>query len=503
MDNRFGHLLVQELFQKGYFTSVFKAYDESQNKGVLLQIITPIFSSNKRYNQLLADYAHKMESQQTSGILPISNVLTDSDRVGVVYDLPTGLSSEWETFSSLDTQTTAEVINTCQKSVVMAFSWLEENNILHRALRPDSIAFHEASNQAFLTLSGHFEALFYLETEQNPAYQGQFQANFYKPERIGVFKNYDINDEYYSFAKTWYFLDMLKNQIPVKTIDSNLQALSVSAENPMAEQLNVFLRGDLQAKQQIFAAHFQETVVPPSEKLVEQEQPIITESVAIEIPRGIEEDSKVELPPFQQPTVKQSNDSLEENDNKDEHKKLVFFPWKKYSLIAGVAAIILILVSIIYSNLSVTESVSSKQTIGSNEPKVDEQPKQDSIQSELKIPNTPQNNSPAQDAKEPKINPTTSSTSALASIDNSYGIYQLDALSNLIDVSQTLSKGDRKLLNAKAYEIYSNLPQMASQLTTSDQRKLCNYRSKFENHLRRNGFAVNAGIAKNLDVHCN
>ena len=128
MENRFGHLLVQELFQKGYFTSVFKAYDESQNKGVLLQIITPIFSSNKRYNQLLADYAHKIESQQTSGVLPISNVLTDSDRVGVVYDLPTGLSSEWGTFSSLDTQTTAEVINTCQKSMVMAFSWLEKNN---------------------------------------------------------------------------------------------------------------------------------------------------------------------------------------------------------------------------------------------------------------------------------------------------------------------------------------------------------------------------------------
>jgi serine/threonine protein kinase len=501
--NRFGHLLVQELFQKGYFTSVFKAYDESQNKGVLLQIITPIFSSNKRYNQLLADYAHKMVSHQTYCLLPISNVLTDSDRVGVVYDLPTGLSSEWGTFSSLDTQTTAEVINTCQKSMVMSFSWLEENNILHRALRPDSIAFHEASNQAFLTLSGLFEALFYLETEQNPAYQGQFQANFYKPERIGVFKNYDINDEYYSFAKTWYYLDMIKNQIPVKTIESNLQALSVSSENPMAEQLNVFLGGDLLAKQQIFATHFQETITQTAEKLVEQEQPISTESIAIETPTVLEEDSQVELPPFQQTTVKQNEGSLEENDSNDEDKKLVLFPWKKYGLITGLAAVILILVSIIYTNLTVKESVSSQQTLGANQPKEDELLRKDSIQSEQKNPTTPKKNIPTKDLEEIKTNPTTSSTSALASIDNSYGIFQLDALSNLIDISQTLSKGDRKLLNAKANEIYTNLPQMASQLTSSDQRKLCNYRSKFENHLRRNGFSISGSIAKNLEVHCN
>jgi hypothetical protein len=151
----------------------------------------------------------------------------------------------------------------------------------------------------------------------------------------------------------------------------------------------------------------------------------------------------------------------------------------------------------------VKESVSSQQTLGANQPKEDELLRKDSIQSEQKNPTTPKKNIPTKDLEEIKTNPTTSSTSALASIDNSYGIFQLDALSNLIDISQTLSKGDRKLLNAKANEIYTNLPQMASQLTSSDQRKLCNYRSKFENHLRRNGFSISGSIAKNLEVHCN
>jgi hypothetical protein len=499
--NRFGHLLVQELFQKGYFTSVFRAFDTTKNKGVLLQIITPIFSANNGYNHLISEFGKQIKDLTSESFLSITEQLTSGGRIGLVYELPDGLAEEWDTFKSEETTASAELVENCQKTLSAAFSNLQNHQLLHRALRPDALVFNSTNNKAFFSFFGMIENLFYLQTQQNPAYQGQFQANFYKPERIGVFKNYDINDEYYSFAKTWYFFEMIKNQIPAKIIDSNLQALSVSSENPMADQLNVLLGGDLLAKQQIFAAHFQESITQPAEKLVEQEQPISTESIAT--PTAVEEDSQVELPPFQQPTVKQNEGSLEENDSNDKDKKLVVFPWKKYGLITGVAAVILILVSIIYTNLTVKESVSSKQTLSTNKPKEDELLKKDSIQSDQKNPTTPQKNIPTQDLEEIKTNPTTSSTSALASIDNSYGIYQLDALSNLIDISQTLSKGDRKLLNAKANEIYSNLPQMASQLTTSDQRKLCNYRSKFENHLRRNGFSISGSIAKNLEVHCN
>ena len=32
--NYFGHLQVQDLFQKGYFTNVYRAFDPSKNKGV-------------------------------------------------------------------------------------------------------------------------------------------------------------------------------------------------------------------------------------------------------------------------------------------------------------------------------------------------------------------------------------------------------------------------------------------------------------------------------------
>jgi serine/threonine protein kinase len=503
MENCFEHLQVQELFQKGYFTSVFRAFDTTKNKGVLLQIITPIFSANNGYNQLLSEFGKQIKDLTSESFLSMTEQLTSGGRIGLVYELSDGLAEEWDTFTSSETTASAELVENCQKTLSAAFSNLQNHQLLHRALRPDALVFNSKTNKAFFSFFGMIENLFYLQTQQNPAYQGQFQATFYKPERLGVFKNYDINDEYYSFAKTWYFLDMIKNQIPAKIIDSNLQALSVSSENPMAEQLNVFLGGDLLAKQQIFATHFQETITQTAEKLVEQEQPISTESIAIETPTVLEEDSQVELPPFQQTTVKQNEGSLEENDSNDEDKKLVLFPWKKYGLITGLAAVILILVSIIYTNLTVKESVSSQQTLGANQPKEDELLRKDSIQSEQKNPTTPKKNIPTKDLEEIKTNPTTSSTSALASIDNSYGIFQLDALSNLIDISQTLSKGDRKLLNAKANEIYTNLPQMASQLTSSDQRKLCNYRSKFENHLRRNGFSISGSIAKNLEVHCN
>ena len=104
-----------------------------------------------------------------------------------------------------------------------------------------------------------------------------------------------------------------------------------------------------------------------------------------------------------------------------------------------------------------------------------------------------------------KIIPTEldNTISPFSILDNSSGISQLDNLSSLIDQYKKLSKNNQALLNKKTNEIYANLPQMIEGLKESDQRKLCNYRSKFENYLRRNGSKVNESIAKNLDDHCN
>ena len=70
-------------------------------------------------------------------------------------------------------------------------------------------------------------------------------------------------------------------------------------------------------------------------------------------------------------------------------------------------------------------------------------------------------------------------------------IYQLDELSKLIDRAGTLSAKDRALLVAKASAIYTNLPKLVGQLTSSDQRKLWNYSGEFANYLKRNAATAN------------
>lgn len=516
--NRFGHLLVQELFQKGYFTSVFKAYDESQNKGVLLQIITPIFSSNKRYNSLLAEYAKKNNFPTSSCILPVSDVITDSERTGLVYELPTALAQEWSNFTSTDTQTTSALIDTCQKALATAFTFLMKNNVLHRALRPDSIAFHEDSNQAFLTLCGYFEGLFYLETEQNPAFQGQFQAPFYKAERLGSFAHYDINDDYQGFAKTWYYLDLIRNATPAKTISSNLQAASISTENPLSEQLNVLLGGNLQAKHQTFAESFQlEAPTPPiEEKQIEQEPQDIQETIVEETPPVIEEKPKVEFPPFEQPPIIQRNKEEETAEVEQEKEELTItvFQWKKYAAVAGGLVALILVFVYIYSNLSGAEVEQPKQSTAQNENSNNSnEEKSPTAEKENKTPGPDKTPKIEEPIKETKLNPgkvtvsntppTLTPSSVFSTLDNSYGIYQLDELSNLIDRASSLSASDRKLLLSKTSSIYSALPQMVNNMPTSDQRKLCNYRSKFANHLKRNGYSVNNSVENKLDPYCN
>jgi hypothetical protein len=513
--NRFGHLLVQELFQKGYFTSVFKAYDESQNRGVLLQIITPIFSSNKRYNSLLAEYAKKNNFPAASSILPVSGVITDSERTGLVYELPTGLSQEWSNFTSTDTQTSSAVSDTCQKALAIAFTFLMKNNVLHRALRPDSIAFHEASNQAFLTLCGYFEALFYLETEQNPAFQGQFQAHFYKAERLGSFAHYDINDDYHGFAKTWYYLDLIRNATPAKTITSNLQAISISTEYPLAEQLNVLLGGNLQAKHQTFAESFQ--LEAPSarieEKQIEQEPQDIQETIVEEKQPVVEEKPKV--PPFEQPPIIKRNEEEETFQVEQEKREIAtsVFPWKKYAAVAGGLAALILVFVYIYSNLAGSEVEQPKQSTAQNENSNEtNKEKLPSAEKENKTPSPGETPKIEEPIKETKLNPgkvTVSNTppnppssSVFSTLDNSYGIYQLDELSNLIDRVSSLSASDRKLLLSKTSSIYSALPQMVNNMPTSDQRKLCNYSGEFSNFLRRNGITVSPSIEKTLNPYC-
>jgi hypothetical protein len=516
--NRFGHLVVQELFQKGYFTSVFKAYDESQNKGVFLQIITPIFSSNKGYNSLLADYAKKHNFPSSSSILPVSDVITDSERIGLVYELPTGLSHEWNNFTSTDTQTSSVVSDACQKALATAFTFLMKNNVLHRALRPDSIAFHEASNQAFLTLCGHFEALFYLETGQNPVYQGQFQAHFYKTERLGSFAHYDINDDYHGFAKTWQYFALTGNATPDKTIRSNLQAPRISSENPLAEQLNVLLGGNLQAKHHTFAESFHHVAptAPIEEKHIEQELQGVQVPIVEEMSPVIEEKPKVEFPPFEQPTVIERNEEEERAQVEREKGEVTtaLFPWKKYAAVAGGLAALTMLVVYFYTNQ--TESkveqpkqhvVEAKNTDDTNEEKFPSIEKENKTPSPVKTPNI------EEPLTETKLNPgkvTASNTpsplpvsSVFSTLDSSYGISQLEEISKLIDRSNALSASDCTLLISKIRFIYDALPTLVTQLPSSDQRKLCNYRSKFANHLRRSGSSVNNSIEIILEPYCN
>ena len=515
--NRFGHLLVQELFQKGYFTSVFKAYDEGQNKGVLLQIITPIFSSNKRYNSLLAEYVKKNNFPASSSILPVSAVITDSERTGLVYELPTGLAQEWSNFTSADIQTSSVVSDTCQKALATAFTFLMKNNVLHRAMRPDSIAFHEASNLAFITLCGHFEALFYLETDQNPAFQGQFQALFYKTERLGSFAHYDINDDYQGFAKTWYYLDLIRNATPAKTLISNLLAASISTENPLSAQLNVLLGGNLQAKHQTFSESFQleEPTPPIEEKQIEEETQDIQETIVEEKPPVVEEKPKVEFPPFEQPPIIQRNEEEEKIQVEYEKEELAItvFPWKKYAAVtSGLVALILVFVYI-YSNLSGARVEQPKQTTpqteNSNESTKEKLP---SAEKENKTPSPGKTPKIEEPIKETKLNPgkvtvsntppTPTPSSVFSTLDNSYGIYQLDELSKLIDRASTLSASDRKLLLSKTSTIYATLPSLINHLTSSDQRKLCNYSGEFSNFLRRNGTIVSPSIEKTLNPYC-
>ena len=99
---QFGHLQVQDLFQKGYYTNVYRAFDPSKNKGVLLQIITPIFSANNRYNKLLAKFTKGLQDLTNGSFLSITQHINYADRIGLVYDLPHGSAEEWETFTYSD-----------------------------------------------------------------------------------------------------------------------------------------------------------------------------------------------------------------------------------------------------------------------------------------------------------------------------------------------------------------------------------------------------------------
>jgi hypothetical protein len=509
--NRFGNLLVQELFQKGYFTSVYKAYDEGQNKGVLLQIITPIFSSNKRYNFLLAEYAKRTVYPITSSILPVSSVITDSDRIGLVYELPSGLSQDWNNFTSPESQSSPQIIETCQNALASAFTYLMQNNVLHRALRPESLVFNETNNQAFLTLCAHFEALFYLETEQNPAFQGQFQANFYKAARLSSFEHYDVNDEYYGFAKTWYFLDLVKNGSSSKTIDSNLQALTIPEGGPLTTQLNVLLNGDLQAKHQTFAESFQVKIPhAPIEEIVTEQAPS-SETTEEELPPVIEKKPKIVLPPFEQPPIINKPNEVSEQDEKEkEHVVGSQFSWKKYAAIAGGLVVLILAFVYIYSNLMSANVEQAKEQVTLSKEKdepVKEEVEKPKVENDSKTLNPDKPVKSEDPKKENKPEPSkvtvTNAPSALSILDNTYGIYQLDELSKLIDRSGTLSAKDRALLVAKASAIYANLPKLVGQLTSSDQRKLCNYSGEFANYLKRNGATANPSIQQFLNPYCN
>jgi hypothetical protein len=437
-------------------------------------------------------------------------VISDSERIGLVYNLPIGLSQDWKNFTSEELTSAPHVIDSCKKALSTAFTFMMQNQVLHRAIRPESLVYNETNNQAFFTLCGHFEALFYLETKQNPAFQGQFQANFYKTERLNSFSHYNINDEYFGFAKTWYFLDLVKNLTSAKTIDSKLRALTISDEHPLSTKLNVLLGDNLQAKHQIFSESFQLEL--PSEPIeeIEAEQVPILQTTVEEIPPVVVEKPKIVIPSFKQPTIIQNPIGATNNAPTKEQSELAsIFHWYNYAFVIGGIVVLLLTFVYIYSNINASNVEYSKQPTAKNEISKEtskEDSQKPSIKKENNLPALDKTSKIQESKKESKTDLTKDTENAKSEIvilDNTYGIYQLDELSKLIDQAGTLSLNERKLLLNKTNEIYSNLPIIANKLSNSDQRKVCNYRSKFANHLKRNGFTLNNSIEYQLDPYCN
>ena len=167
----------------------------------------------------------------------------------------------------------------------------------------------------------------------------------------------------------------------------------------------------------------------------------------------------------------------------------------------------------IYSNLAGSEVEQPKQSTAQNENSNNSnEEKSPSTEKENKTPGPDKTPKIEEPIKETKLNPdkvTVSNTSptptpysVFSTLDNSYGIYQLDELSKLIDRASTLSASDRKLLLSKTSSIYATLPSLINQLTSLDQRKLCNYSGEFSNFLKRNGFTVSPSIEKTLNPYC-
>ena len=168
----------------------------------------------------------------------------------------------------------------------------------------------------------------------------------------------------------------------------------------------------------------------------------------------------------------------------------------------------------IYSNLAGSEVEQPKQSTAQNENSNNSnEEKSPSTEKENKTPGPDKTPKIEEPIKETQLNPekvtvsntstTLPASSVFSTLDNSYGIYQLDELSKLIDRASTLSASDRKLLLSKTSSIYATLPSLINQLTSSDQRKLCNYSGEFSNFLKRNGFTVSPSIEKTLNPYCN
>jgi hypothetical protein len=280
----------------------------------------------------------------------------------------------------------------------------------------------------------------------------------------------------------------------------------------------VLLGGNLQAKHHTFAESFHHVAptAPIEEKHIEQELQGVQVPIVEEMSPVIEEKPKVEFPPFEQPTVIERNEEEERAQVEREKGEVTtaLFPWKKYAAVAGGLAALTMLVVYFYTNQ--TESkveqpkqhvVEAKNTDDTNEEKFPSIEKENKTPSPVKTPNI------EEPLTETKLNPgkvTASNTpsplpvsSVFSTLDSSYGISQLEEISKLIDRSNALSASDCTLLISKIRFIYDALPTLVTQLPSSDQRKLCNYRSKFANHLRRSGSSVNNSIEIILEPYCN
>jgi len=255
----------------------------------------------------------------------------------------------------------------------------------------------------------------------------------------------------------------------------------------------MLMNGSLHERQNAFKEQFQlsKPVIHESES---QSKPELIQEVKDNI--GIAPAQKEDAILFTLPTTKPNKEEIlipPLTNKKGKHK---------YTLVSVAAVLVLCLILAIYFKSSKNkETISNPQLTAKVTKEKIEQKQSDSIVQEKNIKNTQYN---AKEVDDKIITTELDNTiSPFSILDNSSGISQLDNLSSLIDQYKKLSKNNQALLNKKTNEIYANLPQMIEGLKESDQRKLCNYRSKFENYLRRNGSKVNESIAKNSDVHCN